>query len=138
MQKFKPPPQEKPTSAVVNRASPVRTAAKGRGGAAEVFARAHGNGLVLARDRDDAGAEPARREGDASAATETGEGLSDHSVICYHHRMTPHDQKRHRTLRYVKAAAKPVRYRACSSSWSRTHDDPRQVGDDNGYSYGVA
>ena len=26
----------------------------------------------------------------------------------------------------------------CSSSWSRTHDDPRQVGDDNGYSYGVA
>jgi hypothetical protein len=89
MQKFKPQPQEKPTSAVVNRASPVRTAAKGRGGAAEVFARAHGNGLVLARDRDDAGAEPARREGDASAATETGEGLSDHSVICYHHRMTP-------------------------------------------------
>ena len=70
-----------------------------------------------------------RREGDASAATETGEGLSDHSVICYYHRMTP------RTLRYVKAAAKPVRYRAC---WSRTHDDPRQVGDDNGYSYGVA
>ena len=49
MQKFKPQPQEKPTSAVVNRASPVRTAAKGRGGAAEVFARAHGNGLVLAR-----------------------------------------------------------------------------------------
>jgi hypothetical protein len=47
-------------------------------------------------------------------------------------------RNRARTLRYVKAAAKPVRYRACSSSWSRTHDDPRQVGDDNGYSYGIA
>ena len=44
----------------------------------------------------------------------------------------------HPSLRYVKAAAKPVRYRACSSSWSRTHDDSRQVGDDNGYSYGIA
>ena len=45
---------------------------------------------------------------------------------------------KYRTLRYVKATAKPVWYRACSSSWSRTHDDPRQVGDDNGFSYGVA
>jgi hypothetical protein len=47
-------------------------------------------------------------------------------------------QSHHRTLRYVKAAEGPVGYRARSSSWSGTHDDPCQVGDDNGCSYCVA
>jgi hypothetical protein len=136
MQKFKPQPRE----ADVSGHEPSFTCTHCGKKSEEVrpkFSQARmGRGWCW-RGSDDAGAEP-DGEGDASAATEDGRRLigSFGDLL-----PSPDDAARSTApshMRYVKAAAKPVQYRACSSSWSRTHDNPRQVGDDNEYSYGVA